>query len=64
MTDDQNQSTPTFSGMFQFQAPLQCGWCGMIHGPACPRVKAIEYYADGRVKRVEFIEQQTPLLAK
>lgn len=33
----------------------QCRWCGMVHGPLCPVVKAIEYQSDGiTVKRVEF----------
>lgn len=32
----------------------ECRWCGMIHGPRCPSVKAIEYHQDGSVKRVEF----------
>ncbi len=31
-----------------------CRWCGLIHGPKCPSVKAIEYYPDGTVKRIEF----------
>jgi hypothetical protein len=34
--------------------PRQCGHCGMIHGPICPRIKAVEYYPDGTVKRVEY----------
>lgn len=34
-----------------------CSYCGMYHpGIACPRVKAIEYHANGTVKRVEFHE--------
>lgn len=32
----------------------QCRYCGTYHGPACPLIKAIEYYPDGTVKRVEF----------
>ena len=32
----------------------KCRWCGMIHGSLCPQVKAIEFFADGTVKRVEF----------
>lgn len=32
----------------------KCRWCGMIHGPHCPMLKAIECYADGTIKRVEF----------
>lgn len=31
-----------------------CRWCGMIHGPKCPSVKAMEFHLDGTVKRVEF----------
>lgn len=41
--------------------PRQCGWCGIIHGPMCPRVKAIECYPDGTVKRVEFHENMPRL---
>jgi hypothetical protein len=33
----------------------ECKWCGMIHGPRCPSVKAIEYFPDGTIKRVEFM---------
>jgi hypothetical protein len=32
-----------------------CPWCGALHGPRCPTVKAIEYDCDGvTVKRIEF----------
>ena len=31
-----------------------CRWCGMLHGPACPALKAIEFFENGMVKRVEF----------
>lgn len=32
-----------------------CRWCGMIHGPICFAVKALEFFEDGiTVKRVEF----------
>jgi hypothetical protein len=34
--------------------PRQCGYCGMVHGPRCPSVKAIEFHPNGSVKRVEF----------
>lgn len=33
-----------------------CGWCGLLHTGVCPRVKVIEYYPDGQIKRVEFHE--------
>jgi hypothetical protein len=31
-----------------------CYHCGNYHGPACPRIRAIEYYPNGTVKRVEY----------
>ena len=35
-----------------------CQHCGGIHVTSqCPRVKAIEYHKNGRVKRVEFYEE-------
>jgi hypothetical protein len=41
------------------EIPGGCRWCGMIHGPACPSVRAIEYYPDGvTVRRVEFKSQE------
>ena len=38
--------------------PEPCPWCSgdalpVFHSVACPRVKAIEYHANGRVRRVE-----------
>ncbi len=32
----------------------RCHWCGQIHVTMCPLVKAIEYFANGKIKRVEF----------
>lgn len=32
----------------------KCPHCGMIHETTCPRIKAIEYNADGSVRRIEF----------
>ncbi len=35
-----------------------CLHCGMLHGPTCWRIKAIEYYEDGvTVKRIEYHDQ-------
>jgi hypothetical protein len=33
-----------------------CGHCGLYHGVGgmCPRIKSIEYYENGTVKRVEY----------
>lgn len=31
-----------------------CQWCGYFHSAICPRVRSIEYYNDGSLKRVEF----------
>lgn len=35
-----------------------CGHCGLWHGGIgiCPRIKGIEYYPDGTVKRIEYFE--------
>ena len=33
-----------------------CPHCGMGHTGACPRVRAVEYYPDGQIKRVEYFE--------
>ncbi len=30
-----------------------CPYCGLIHTGTCPRIKSIEYYPNGIVKRVE-----------
>ena len=38
--------------------PQNCPHCGAIHETTCPRIKAIEYHANGQIKRVEFIEPQ------
>lgn len=37
-----------------YSSPSQCPICGMWHGPICPSVKAIEYYPDGSIKRIEY----------
>lgn len=44
MTETANTST----------AAEKCEYCGMRHPTKCPTVKAYEYHADGRLKRVEF----------
>ena len=38
---------------------LPCRWCStestwIYHSGPCPHIKAIEYFPDGTVKRVEF----------
>ena len=33
----------------------ECQFCGQKHGVRCPSVKAIEYYENGTVRRVEFM---------
>jgi hypothetical protein len=32
-----------------------CAYCGMRHATKCPLVRAIEYFENGLVKRVEFM---------
>mgnify|MGYP001594088586 CR=1 FL=1 len=43
-----------------------CQWCGMSgHTGICPTIKAIEYFEDGQIKRVEFkvpADYMTPIL--
>ena len=48
----------TFIG-YEYPALKPCPWCSglggqVYHAGVCPRVRAIEYYPDGTVKRVEF----------
>lgn len=33
---------------------ITCGHCGMIHSAICPRIKSIEYYPNGTIKKVEY----------
>lgn len=39
--------------------PCTCEHCGVGHIGTCPRIKAIEYYENGSVKRVELREPET-----
>lgn len=39
-----------------------CPHCGKQHATTCPRVSAIEYAADGSVKRVELFPPEPVLL--
>jgi len=32
-----------------------CPHCGGLHGPRCPEVKAIEYFEDGSIRRIEYL---------
>jgi hypothetical protein len=32
---------------------MGCPHCGLVHNVTCPRIKAIDYYPDGIVKRIE-----------
>lgn len=38
--------------------PNICPHCAGWHTGQCPRVKAIEYFQDGRIKRVEYHQEQ------
>jgi len=40
-----------------------CSYCGSYHVGVCPRIKSIEYYANGTVKRVELHGQPPAALA-
>jgi len=32
----------------------QCPHCGMFHSGVCPKIKSIEYFPNGSVKKVEY----------
>jgi hypothetical protein len=36
---------------------MVCQFCGGVHIGVCPRVSAVSYYPDGRVKRAEFLQE-------
>lgn len=43
--------------------PGECPYCSgpsqkIFHGGACPKVKSIEYWPDGTIKKVEFRDPQ------
>lgn len=39
-----------------------CEWCGGIHGRRrCPEVRAIEFFEDGSMKRIEFVTRSDTL---
>ena len=51
--------------------PGACPWCSrpsvyhwVFHNGPCPRVRAVEYYPDGSIKRVEFWPEEDRLLAE
>lgn len=48
--------------MLAYDTPPMCPYCGFGHTGTCHRVKAIEYYPDGSVKRVELHEPQPVIL--
>lgn len=41
---------------------VECGHCGMFHAGPCPRIKAIEYFPNGMLKRVEYVTEQPKLV--
>lgn len=45
-----------------YQSPQKCEHCGCLHDFPCPRIKAIEYYETGAVKRVEYVDVSTGLM--
>ena len=48
------ETTSSTAGDSNYYWVTVCQYCGQSHHPeACPRVKSIEYYSDGRVKKVE-----------
>lgn len=37
-----------------------CPWCGNYHAMICPKIKAMEYWESGLLKRVEFFPPYVP----
>ena len=33
-----------------------CQWCGRYHPGRCPEVKSLEFFQNGMVKRIEFVD--------
>ena len=44
--------------------PKTCEHCGLLHEHTCPRVRVIEYYQDGSVKRIEFHDPQPVIVGR
>ncbi len=42
------------TGNFSVDLPGKCHYCGQFHTGMCDRIKSIEYYQDGTIKRIEF----------
>lgn len=47
--------------MYKFTG--ECVHCAGWHGGVCPNIKAIEYYPDGSVRKVEYHDHSQPLPA-
>jgi hypothetical protein len=39
----------------------KCQHCGFIHDGVCPRIKSIEYYENGMLKKVEYHAPYEPI---
>lgn len=48
----------------QLQSLQSCCHCGMYHIGMCPRVKSVEYYPDGTIKRVEYHAAEVAAIAE
>jgi hypothetical protein len=51
---------PTFNFEFNmtFDSDFKyCNHCGMWHQGICSRIKSIEYYPNGMIKRIEYHDQ-------
>ena len=42
----------------ELSGPKKCSHCEQYHQGVCPRVKSIEYFPDGAVKRVEYHDER------
>jgi hypothetical protein len=38
----------------------KCSHCGFTHDGICPRIKSLEYFENGMLKKVEYHDQNEP----
>ena len=52
----EQESQPHGGNSVDFSNTIRfCGYCGLYHESVCQRIKAVEYYPDGSLKRVEYV---------
>lgn len=44
----------------EFYPPPRCAHCGQWHDGVCSRVKSVEYYPNGTVKKIKYHDSPPP----